>query len=210
MTSAVEEIDELVAAADSLYINIGTANQPQSILMFEAVRCAARHSKPWVLDPVGVGVSSFRDNLTRKLIAIDCPAVIRCNVSEILHICGVPAPQHGVDAVSYGSGYLWCDDVQRYAQNHRSAVAVSGPADYICYENRTDWVNGGSPLMTKVTGMGCTASAIVAACVAVFPNPFDAAYAGMCIMAEAGSRAADKAQGPASLQHHFLDELSQL
>lgn len=69
-------------------------------------------------------------------------------------------------------------------------------------------VANGHPLMAKVTGMGCTASAITGAFVAVNPSSLQAAAHAMAVMGIAGEMAAERAVGPGSCQVHFLDALS--
>ncbi len=62
-------------------------------------------------------------------------------------------------------------------------------------------------MMPKVTGLGCTATALCGAFAAVNPDPFTATISAMAVMGMAGEMAAEKAKGPASLQMHFLDFL---
>jgi hydroxyethylthiazole kinase len=64
--------------------------------------------------------------------------------------------------------------------------------------------------MASVTGMGCTASALSGACLAVADSPFAAATAAMAITGIAGEMAAAEARGPGSFQMHFLDALYRL
>jgi len=71
-------------------------------------------------------------------------------------------------------------------------------------------VKNGHPLMTKVTGLGCTASALCGAFAAVEKSPFAATVKTMAVMGIAGEMAASVAAGPGSLQTHFLDYLYRL
>lgn len=61
--------------------------------------------------------------------------------------------------------------------------------------------------MTKVTGLGCTASALCGAFAAVERKPFAATVKAMAVMGIAGEMAAAAAKGPGSLQTRFLDYL---
>jgi hydroxyethylthiazole kinase len=65
----------------------------------------------------------------------------------------------------------------------------------------------GHLLMTRVTGLGCTASALCGAFAAVTPDPAAAAAEAMAVMGIAGEIAFARAQGPGTLQLHFLDAL---
>jgi len=71
-------------------------------------------------------------------------------------------------------------------------------------------VANGHPLMPRVTGLGCTASALTGAFAAVNPSPFAAAVHAMAVMGIAGEMAGESAAGPASFQTLFLDALHQL
>ena len=62
-------------------------------------------------------------------------------------------------------------------------------------------------MMTSVTGMGCTSTALVGAFAAVESNPMIAATAAMAVMSLAGERAAAYSRGNGSMQMNFLDEL---
>jgi hydroxyethylthiazole kinase len=62
-------------------------------------------------------------------------------------------------------------------------------------------------MMSRVTGLGCTASALCGAFAAVKRQPFEATAAAMAVMGIAGEIAAEIAAGPGSLQIHFLDAL---
>jgi hydroxyethylthiazole kinase len=61
--------------------------------------------------------------------------------------------------------------------------------------------------MTKVTGMGCTSTAICGAFVGANEDLLLATASAMAIMGLAGEMAAEKAEGPGTLQLHFLDAL---
>jgi hydroxyethylthiazole kinase len=61
--------------------------------------------------------------------------------------------------------------------------------------------------MSRVTGFGCTASALCGAFAAVEKIPFAATVKAMAVMGIAGEMAAKTAAGPGSLQTNFLDYL---
>ena len=91
-----------------------------------------------------------------------------------------------------------------------AAVCISGETDYtIC---RAGVVRGrnGHIMMTRVTGLGCTASALCGAFAAVVSDPAVAAAEAMAVMGIAGEIAFAKSTGPGSLQLHFIDALYNL
>jgi len=71
-------------------------------------------------------------------------------------------------------------------------------------------VRNGHPLMPRVTGLGCTATALCGAFAAVQPDPFRATVSAMAVMGIAGEIAAERSAGPGSMQVNFLDALFQL
>ena len=71
-------------------------------------------------------------------------------------------------------------------------------------------VNNGHSMMPKVTGLGCTATALIAAFAAVNKNYLEASFSAMVVMGIAGEIAASKSNGPGSLQMNFIDCLYNL
>jgi len=65
-------------------------------------------------------------------------------------------------------------------------------------------------MMPKVTGLGCTASALCGAFAAVEKDPLTAAAKAMAVMGIAGEIAAEQSPGPGSLQMHLIDALYRL
>ena len=86
------------------------------------------------------------------------------------------------------------------------AVVVSGEVDLITDGTTVAKSHGGSPLMSKITGCGCSQGGVLAvyACAA---DPFTAAVCGAAVYNVAGSRAAAVADAPASFKVAFIDEL---
>ena len=86
------------------------------------------------------------------------------------------------------------------------AVVVSGEVDLITDGTTVAKSHGGSPLMSKITGCGCSQGGVLAvyACAA---DPFTAAICGTAVYNVAGTRAAAVADAPASFKVAFIDEL---
>ena len=64
--------------------------------------------------------------------------------------------------------------------------------------------------MARVTAMGCVASALVAACLAVEGDAWLATAAALLAIGVAGEGAAARARGPGSFAMEFLDALDRL
>ena len=82
MVHAEEEVEDFVAIASALVINIGTLSPPWVAAMERAALRARTLAKPWVLDPVGCGATPYRTTSAAELAGMQ-PAVIRGNASEI-------------------------------------------------------------------------------------------------------------------------------
>ncbi len=205
MTHAAAEAAELALLADALVLNIGTPAQDYVESMFAAGAAARRKGIPVVLDPVAAGATSYRRDLTGRLLAETGPAVIRGNASEILFLAGQGARSRGADSTQESGEAL--DAARDLARRQRCTVCVSGAVDYVTDGERTLAVSNGAALMTKVTGLGCTATALAAAFAAVNPDHLAAMAQAMAVMGLAGELAAEGAAGPGTLQVRFLDIL---
>ncbi len=205
MAHAPEEMEDFLKIDSSLVINIGTLSRYWISSMKDAMRYAAEHEIPVVLDPVGAGASCFRTDTVKELIDTAVPAVIRGNGSEIMSLKKASVKTRGVDSLS-------CSDeasaaARELASELGCVVCVSGETDYITDGREVLTVNNGSKLMAKVTGMGCTATALTGAFAAVDNNPLTAAFSAMAVMGIAGEIACTRSAGPGSLQLNFLDVL---
>jgi hydroxyethylthiazole kinase len=204
MVHAVDEVEEFVGISRALVINIGTLSAPWVAAMRAAADRAQRLGVPWALDPVGVGATAFRNTVASDLLRRG-PSVVRGNASEILALAGTGARTKGVDS-THGANTA-VDAARELARRVGGAVAVTGATDYVTDGVRVATLNNGHPLMARVTGMGCTATAIVGAFLAVERDPFRAAVQGLTMLGVAGEIAAERAPGPGSLQLQILDAL---
>lgn len=206
MSAEPDEMEDLALKADVLVINIGCLEQASMKAMDIAAASMVRQGKPWVLDPVGAGVTRLRTEKAVDLIERFHPAVIRGNAAEIIALCGAEARQRGVDSAE--DALEASEYARSLALKYGTVVSVSGSVDYITDGRRAETVSDGSPLMTKVTAMGCTASALTAAFLAVEPDALVAATCAMKAMGAAGQKAAELCKGPGSLEMHFIDILA--
>lgn len=205
MAHAINEVVDMVAIASSLVINMGTLSDPWVDAMILAGKAACKKGIPIVFDPVGAGATPYRTAVAHRILSECSPSVIRGNASEIMCLANEQATTKGVDSTNASIAAL--DAGRRLASEAKSVVVISGGIDYITDGTIAYTVGNGSPLMTKVTGMGCTASAITGAFVAVNPNPLLAATNAMTTMGVVGELAAIKSSGPASMQMAFIDGL---
>jgi hydroxyethylthiazole kinase len=208
MAHAAEEVEDMVAIASALVINIGTLSEPWVAAMARAAAAANRKGLPIVYDPVGVGATPYRTRVFRALLQAASPAVIRGNASEIMAVDADGSATRGVDSSADAESAL--QSARNLAARFNCTVCVSGETDFIVGNNNTAMVRNGHALMPKVTGLGCTASALCGAFAAVEADYFRATVAAMAVMGIAGEIAAETSPGPGSLQVHFLDALYNL
>jgi hydroxyethylthiazole kinase len=209
MVVAREEVAEFAPLANALSVNLGTLDLPQSKAIRAAVDAANGAGKPWVLDPVAVGPLRFRTGFAFDLLDLH-PAVIRGNASEIISLSGGATSGRGVDSTALTDAAL--DAAQLLALKTHAVVAVTGATDYVTDGRRNVALSNGSPLMTRVTGVGCALSATVAAFVGVARADefWQATVAALAVTAVAGELAARDAALPGSFAVAYLDRLASL
>ena len=91
-----------------------------------------------------------------------------------------------------------------------TVFVVSGETDYVVLKERVASSAHGCSLMAKVTAMGCVATSLLGAFLAVSPTPFQAAHHTMITMGIAGDKARKKTDVPGSFRTKFLDALFEL
>jgi hydroxyethylthiazole kinase len=205
MAHAPNEVEEMVSLARALVINIGTLSDPWIEAMLLAGRKANSKGLPIVFDPVGSGATSLRTGTTRRIVQELKLAIIRGNASEILSIGSSGTVTKGVDSLH---------DVDQVAEMAKATarqtgavVAVTGKVDLITDGTRVIRCRNGHALMGHVTGMGCAATATIAAFAAVTPDAMEAAAAGLAFFGLAGEMAAATAQAPGSFMVALIDAL---
>lgn len=205
MAHAVEEMEDMVSIASALVINIGTLDAGWVEGMLAAGRAAHHLGKPIVLDPVGAGATPYRTEVAWQIIHECHPTIIRGNGSEIMALVNADIKSKGVDSSQNSDDAL--ESAKQLAQLARAVVVISGATDYITDGVRVETITNGSPLMTLVTAMGCTASSMVGAFAGVNSDAFEAALHGMAVMGVCGEMAVAQNASPGSLLANFVDTL---
>jgi hydroxyethylthiazole kinase len=208
MAHAINEVEEMVSLSRALVINIGTLSDPWIAAMLLAGKKANNLNVPIILDPVGSGATSLRTNTFKKMIEELKITIVRGNASEILSISSKNSTTKGVDAVHNVEHAS--EAAKAMAIELKCVVAITGPVDLITDGTRVVRCYNGSPLLGRVTGTGCAATATIAAFAAVDKNPVIAASAGLAFFGLAGEVAAKRAQSPGSFMIALLDALSNI
>jgi len=207
MVHSSDEVEDFVAISQALVVNIGTLYSEQVAASKLAVIRANTVGTPWILDPVGVGATPYRRTAAGALAALK-PTVIRGNGSEILSLAQQSGQGRGVDSL-HGSDAA-VDAARQVVMTTGAVVAITGAVDFVTDGTRLGELHNGHPLMARVTGLGCSATAIIGAFLAIEPDAFSATVAGLAVFGVAGEIAAQHSAGPGSLQAALLDALYNL
>ncbi|MDD2189891.1 MAG: hydroxyethylthiazole kinase [Eubacteriales bacterium] len=206
-----DEGEFLAKAGGATYINMGTIFPIYEQTLPHTAKVLHDTGKPWVLDPVAIGIGALRTQLLQQFKEYK-PSVIRGNASEIIALAGLWGLDGGT-GVSNVRGVDSTDSVIaakaaaiELAKHTGGAVAVSGKTDLITDGSIIVFSYGGSDYMERITGSGCSLGGVVAV-YATTASPFIAALTATAVYNLAGARAEDKANGPGSFQVQFLDEL---
>jgi len=208
MAHAVEEVEDMVGIASSLVINMGTLSEKWIEAMLKAGKKATDKGIPVVFDPVGVGATGYRTDTAQAIINSCRPSVIRGNASEIMALCNANIKTKGVDSTLSADSAL--DSAKLLAGETGAVVVISGETDYITDGETVVSLKNGSPLMGRVTGMGCTATTMIGAFTGIEKDFLSATVMAMAVMGIAGELAAEKSKGPGTMQLNFYDELYNL
>lgn len=213
MAHAHEEVADMVGIAQAVVLNIGTLDPYWIESMRLALVAASARGIPVVLDPVGAGATRYRNESIELLLSTASPTVVRGNGSEIMSVAGAAVKTRGVDSSAGAHDALGA--AQALVQRIQGVVCVSGETDHVLDISRR-WarLSNGHEWMTRITGVGCSATALVGAFCAVQPDAWRATVAAMALLGVAGEIAAEKmiarGLGVGSMQSALLDELQLL
>lgn len=208
MAPSVEESAEMAAMAGCLLLNIGTISPIQLDSMLAAGRSANERGVPVVLDPVGAGATALRSSAVFRLMESVRISVLRGNAGEVLQCAGAGGRVRGVDSAELGEPDRRIFDELAGATG--AVVAVTGAVDYVTDGHAAFEIPFGHPLMGRITGTGCGATAAVACFAALGGRLVERTAGALAAYGAAGSIAARRAEGPGTFVPFFLDALASL
>jgi hydroxyethylthiazole kinase len=209
MAHAREEVEEMVALASALVLNIGTLSEHWIEAMLLAGGAASARGIPVVLDPVGAGATAYRTDTARRILEDVRVTVLRGNPGEVATLVGADAEVRGVESIASG---LEPAELAREAGRQLGIVAsVTGSVDHVSDGERVLAVANGHPLLAAVTGTGCMSSALTGCFLAVKPEePLEAAAEALAAFGIAAEDAAAGADGPGTFHARLYDALAAL
>jgi hydroxyethylthiazole kinase len=209
MALSREEAGQMCAAASALLLNMGTPS-PESIeAMLRALQVANSRTIPVVLDVVGLGATSFRDEIVHRILNGGHVTVLKGNYGEIMALSGQREAVRGVD-----SEYQAEDDItqtiRELAKEHRTTIIATGRLDYLGSSSCVYEVSGGSELLTHMTGSGCILGSILTAVLGAYGTSPSACLAALLAMKLASEKAAQDSAGMGTFRVRLFDALSAL
>jgi hydroxyethylthiazole kinase len=213
MAHAHEEVAEMAGIAQALVLNIGTLEPYWIESMRQALAVGSKRGIKTVLDPVGAGATSYRNKSISVLLDEANPSVIRGNASEIMSVAGIAVQTRGVDSAAAVADAL--HSAGDLAGRTGGVVCVSGPVDHVMdAAGHHASLSNGHEWMTRITGVGCSATALIGAFCAVQPDAWRATVSAMAYLGVVGEVATELVMahggGVGSLQMALLDQLQLL
>jgi hydroxyethylthiazole kinase len=208
MAHAPEEAAEMTGIASALVLNIGTLTTELIDSMLISARAANDKNIPVVLDAVGVGATTLRDDMAAKILESVKVDIIKGNYSEIAKLAGENAITRGVEATSIEADPKMV--AKEFAKARSCVVVMTGVEDIISNGVNTFVVKNGHELMGSIVGTGCMAASVIGSFAAVNEDYCDAAKDALCYFGIAGQLAAEKSAGPGTFKTYFYDDVFNL
>ncbi len=169
MAHAENEVEEMVAFAGSLVLNIGTLTDQWVDAMVLAGKKATALGQTDCSRSGGLWGHRHADRRRQKN---PCRNQGQCRARQCL---GDPFPWLTGKAGGKGVDALHAVDdagavAKQLARDLRTTVAITGPVDLVTDGARVVRIEGGHNLMPVVTGTGCSATATIGAFLAVDPD----------------------------------------
>jgi hydroxyethylthiazole kinase len=206
MAHALEEVEEMASVAGALVLNIGTLSAPWIDAMLLAGKAANAANAPVVLDPVGVGATTFRTETAKRILDEVDVAIVRGNAAEVAVLAGLAAEIRGVEAI--GAAESGAEIARTAAERLGVVAAVTGPVDHVSDGDHTKAIANGDPLLARITGSGCISTALTGCFAAVRPDALvEAAAYALAALGVAAEAAAHEASGPGTFHARLYDGL---
>lgn len=215
-----EEVSEITSICQGTLLNTGVPDERilQSCILAGTRAHTLRHSV--VLDPVGVGASSFRRKMLRELLAQVSPDVIRCNQEEAFVLNSLLSPSEKISHPAGVESSLSFDRetlaslALKTASLYQCVILISGNEDVVSDGTQVRFLQGGDPRIRRITGGGCMLSALCAlfACAdaPLFESISTAGHMWKLASLEAGLRTDLHSGGIGSFHVHLFDTLERL
>ncbi|PKZ28764.1 hydroxyethylthiazole kinase [Campylobacter ureolyticus] len=214
MADEPSESGEITAISNGLLINLGTLNLNTIKAMQNSIKMANSLNLPVVLDPVGVGASTLRNETAINFLKEYKFSIIKGNISEIKFLNGEKSIAKGVDASLKDLN----DDILNRVNLAKelsikidAAIVITGKIDVVAFKNEAYLLKNGSSLMGKFSGSGCILGGICTAFLASNTDPLKSAIMGVLAECIAGELVRGKNvlsdMGSMKFKNDLIDEI---
>jgi hydroxyethylthiazole kinase len=183
LTTHPDEVADFVAHSAATLLNLGMLDAERFAALPRAAEACARLGRPFVMDPAFADRSPRRRALAIELL-VTGPTLVKLNPEE---------------AAAFESHL-----------SRAAGLVITGSIDRIRVGAHALALANGHPLLRDMTATGCLLGAILAACLAVEPDPLLAAATGVSVLNIAAEQAAGPANGPGSFAVNLIDALAAL
>ena len=208
MAEHPKEVSEITETADALLLNLGNITDARMESAKISLTCAKEKGIPTLLDVVGIACSTFRRTLTKELLSISVPAVIKGNYSEIAALYDNTYASPGVDADARLSVRAVTDAASSLARTYQTVILATGETDIVSDGTKTLYIKNGTKQLPSLTGTGCMLGSLCTSFLTA-ASPLHAAasacgYFGIC------GQLAESEKGGGTFYMQLLDNLSTL
>jgi len=208
MAHAKEESGDMARLASALVLNIGTLTPVLVDSMIVAGKSANEKGIPVILDAVGVGATSLRDEKAFELLDSIRIDVIKGNASEVAKLAGERVMTRGVEAMRVEADLI--DVAEHLSHVRESVVVITGREDIIAGQESVYIAENGHDMMGSIVGTGCMAASVIGVFAGVERDYAKAALSALVCFGIAGELAARNARGPGSFKAGFYDAVYNL
>lgn len=202
------ELEVFWKKTDATFVNLYTEPSVTRAMM-DLIPAANSH--PLVVDPAGVAVSKMRRSAVLGYLATGGVWILRGNGAEIKQLASFDGEEtfKGVDSDGHSGEKAGLELAKKY----QCPIWVSGHVDcLISPEGEVKKFQGGNPMMAQVSGIGCAATAILAAFLGARRDRkavLDVASLVIRLVNRIGELSGDQ-KGPGSFAVTFIDNLKNL
>ncbi|MYL61278.1 hydroxyethylthiazole kinase, partial [Virgibacillus halodenitrificans] len=165
-----------------------------------------KKGSPVVLDPVGVGASSFRSSIVKQILKEVHVTAIKGNAGELAYLVDISWERKGVESIGSGNAE---EVALKVANTFNTTAIITGETDIVCHGEKLLYNKTGHSILTKVTGAGCLLGSIVTTCLTTEERPEVQALTAVSFYGLAAEYAYSKKEvkGPGTFLPHFIDAL---
>lgn len=219
------EARQLAEVASAVNVNFGTLDEDWAEGAKQAVQVCIARGVPWVLDPVGCGLLTFRTNNIKELLDLGS-GILKGNPMEMVtcarlfdELKDIPPTRgevallgQGVDS-AIGTDNVNLELLDRLAKRIGGVVVMTGMHDYCTDGANKYWVKHDVPGLQDVIATGCSIGAVVGGMAAVSAGKAEWAKASafalayFTVSAQEATKISEYNRGPGSLRVGVLDIL---